>query len=56
MSPIRTGFRLAAPELTEKLDGDPFHSFKLTITTDDEVIGFEPLALVAAYHPTHKVS
>jgi hypothetical protein len=54
MSPARSGYRLAQPIFDDHLPADPFHSFKLTMITDDETIGFEPLALVATYHPTHK--
>lgn len=52
MSPSRTGHRLAIPYFDEKYDGDPFHSFKFTMTTNDETVGIEPLALVLTYHDT----
>ena len=54
MSPARTGYRVAIPEFQDKLDGDPFHSFKFAMSTADETIGFEPLSMVLAYHATHQ--
>ena len=54
MSPARTGYRVAMPKYTNKYDADPFHSWKFEMTTSDEAIGFEPLAFVATYHPTHQ--
>jgi hypothetical protein len=53
MSPLKTGYRVTAPRWQNKLNGDPFHSLKFTITNTDEAIGFEPLAAVMAYHPVH---
>jgi len=53
MSPIKSGYRVAIPKFTEKLNGDLFHSFEFEITTNDENIGFEPLALVATFHAVH---
>lgn len=53
MSPARTGYRVAMPAFDEKLAADPFHSFKFEMTTDDEACGFEPIAAVITYHPTH---
>lgn len=50
MSPARSGYRLAIPEIKDKLNGDPFHSLKFDMTTSDETIGFEPLAIVATFH------
>ncbi|MDA3835096.1 MAG: LamG domain-containing protein, partial [Spirochaetales bacterium] len=50
MSPSNAGYRLAKPDFPEKLDGDPFHSLKFATSTDDEVIGFEPLAVVVTHH------
>jgi len=53
LSPARSGYRIAQPiNSSQKLLGDPFHSFKLSMTTDDETIGFEPLALVVGYTKT----
>jgi hypothetical protein len=49
MSPARTGYRIAQPYFAEKLDADPFHSFKIEAT-----VSLEPIALVVAYHPTHQ--
>ena len=54
MNITNAGGRIAQAKFTEKLDGDPFHSLKFTITTDDAVPGFEPLAVVASFHPTHE--
>jgi len=48
MSEVRSGYRVAIPKFNDKLDSDPFHSFKLVTTGS-----FEPLALVATHHPTH---
>jgi hypothetical protein len=50
LSLVNTGYRLAKPFFTEKLVGEPFHSVKLAITTDDATCGFEPLAIVATFH------
>jgi hypothetical protein len=49
MSPARTGYRIAQPYFVNKLDADPFHAFKLETT-----VSFEPIALVATFHPTHE--
>ena len=54
MSPVKANYRVAMPGWEDKLSGDPFHSLKFTITTNDEATGFEPLAVVVAYHPTHQ--
>jgi hypothetical protein len=54
MSPANSGHGAAIPEFDEQLDGNPFHSFKLTMVTDDETTGFEPLMMIAKYHATHK--
>jgi len=51
LSLVNTNYRLAQPYWDEKLIGDPFHSLKFTITTDDATCGFEPLAVVATFHP-----
>ncbi len=48
MSPANAGYRLAKPYFDEKLDGE-FHSFKFAMTTDNETIGFEPMALVLTF-------
>lgn len=53
MAPDRVGYRLAMPIFNDKLNGDPYHSFKFTITTDNETCGFEPLAIVATFHQVH---
>ena len=53
MSPARSGYRVAQPLVNEKL-GAFFHSFKVQMTTDDETIGFEPIALVVTHHLTHQ--
>ncbi len=44
-----SGYRLAFPKFTDKLNGDPFHSFKLVTTGN-----FEPLALIASSHPVRE--
>jgi len=54
MSPEKNGYRMAQPRFTDKLNGDPFHSLKFDITTNDETIGFEPLAVSVAWHPEHE--
>ena len=50
MSPAKTGYRIANPAFDSKLQGEPYHSLKFTITTDNETIGFEPIAVVATFH------
>lgn len=54
LSPARSGYRIAQPDIVDKLIADPFHSFKLSMTTNDETIGFEPFALGLSYHLTHQ--
>lgn len=48
MSEIRSGYRVAIPKFNDKLDADPFHSFRFVTTGS-----FEPLAMVATHHSTH---
>ncbi len=50
MSPARSGYRIAKPHFDDKLQADPYHALKFTITTDNETCGFEPTALVATFH------
>lgn len=50
LSPANSGYRLAQPGFDDKLDADPFHSIKLTMSTDNETIGFEPLAMILTHH------
>ena len=45
LSPNATGYSLAMPLKTEGLGPFTTHKMKMTMTTDDEVIGFEPLIL-----------
>jgi hypothetical protein len=54
MSPTKTGYRVTAADIQDKLVGDPYHSLKFEMTTNDETIGFEPLAVVVTWHPTHQ--
>jgi hypothetical protein len=54
MSQAKAGYRLAYPGWQEKLNSDPFHSLKFKITNVDDTIGFEPLAIIVAYHSTHQ--
>jgi len=50
LSPSRTGYRVASPKLSEKDMGDyVYHRFKLSMTTDNETVGFEPLFLGIKY-------
>jgi hypothetical protein len=48
MSPLKSGYRVAMPAFTHRLNA-LLHSLKFTITTNDETIGFEPLAIVLTY-------
>jgi len=50
MSPAKSYYRIANPHLDDKVKGDPYHSFKFTMTTDNETCGFEPVAIVATFH------
>ena len=50
MSPARSGYRLAIPEFSHRLNAYPFHSLKYTMTTNNETIGFEPLASVLTFN------
>jgi hypothetical protein len=51
MSPTKTGYRVADPSVDEKLVGDPYHGLKFVMVTNNETIGFEPLAVVVNYRP-----
>ena len=53
MSPASSGYRVAIPKFVDKFNGDPFHSFKFVMVTDDETIGFEPIIAIASFHPVH---
>jgi hypothetical protein len=46
----KTGYRIANPMVDTKLQGEPFHSLKMSVTTTDEATGFEPLAVIATVH------
>lgn len=48
MSPARSGCRVAMPEFTHRLNA-LFYSLKYVMITDNETIGFEPLATVLTY-------
>jgi hypothetical protein len=50
MSPANSGYRIAKPYFDDKVQGDPYHSLKCTITTTDETCGFEPIALIGTFH------
>lgn len=49
LSPLRTNYRII--EGVKNINSDPgiFHSFDVSLTTNDELIGFEPLAMVVFY-------
>ena len=49
VSPVRSGFRAIADVTHETFGGYIFHSWKFTISTDDESVGFEPLFFVCLY-------
>ena len=49
-SPAKSGYRIAEPYTTDKLGGYTFHSLKFSMSTNDETIGFEPLAIGTTYH------
>jgi len=50
LSPSHAGYRIASPKLSEKDMGDyVYHRFKLSMTTDNEAVGFEPLFLGIKY-------
>lgn len=54
MSPARSGFRLAMPIVSRNQYGT-FHRFRATMTTNDEVIGFSPMALGGWFQPWREV-
>lgn len=55
LSPARTGYRVASPKLSEKDMGDyVYHRFKMSMTTDDESVGFEPLFVALKYIPVRE--
>lgn len=49
LSPADSSHRVAQPMHSDRLGPCTFHRFKFTISTDDEIVGFEPLALVGFY-------
>jgi hypothetical protein len=49
-SPTKTGSRITRPIITDNLGGYTFHSLDFTMTTDDETIGLEPLAVGLTFH------
>jgi hypothetical protein len=49
ISPIRSGYRLINTVVQNKDIQSTFHGFGFSISTDDEVIGFEPLYLGVRY-------
>ncbi|MCK4328794.1 hypothetical protein KAX02_03020 [candidate division WOR-3 bacterium] len=50
--PQKSGHRITYPVEHQSLGSYIFHSFKFTITTDDESIGFEPLYFYTLYEIT----
>ena len=46
----KSGYRIANPMVDTKLQGEPFHSLKMTVTTTNEAAGIEPIALIATVH------
>lgn len=54
LSPVRSGYRIAQPQEDVKLDADSFHSLKIEMTTSNETVGLEPVALVVTHHSTHQ--
>lgn len=48
-NPQKSGFRLIFPVEHQSLGAHLFHSFKITISTNDEAIGFEPLYFYVMY-------
>jgi hypothetical protein len=51
MSQNKTGYRIADPKIDEKLQGEPFHSLKFVVSTNNETTGFEPIAVIATVSP-----
>ena len=55
LSPANTGYRVASPKLSEKDMGDyVYHRFKMSMTTDNESVGFEPLFIALKYIPVRE--
>lgn len=54
MSPAKSGYHLADPYFDEQITGNPFHSLKFVMSTNNETIGFEPLAVIVGYSLTHE--
>jgi hypothetical protein len=50
LSPAKSGYRIADDYFDDHLNGNPFHSFKYEMVTDDETVGFEPIAAVISFH------
>jgi hypothetical protein len=50
LSPTKSGYRIADDYFDDHLNGRPFHSFKYEMVTNDETVGFEPIAAVVSFH------
>lgn len=51
-SPQKSGHRIIYPVQHQSLGSYIFHSFKMTTTTDNEIVGFEPLYFYTLYEVT----
>lgn len=51
ISPDNTGYRIFNKYIDQNFENAVYHSYKLTISTNDETIGFEPLVLGLAWQP-----
>lgn len=54
INPRKTGFRTTRSSKNKPLGSHLFHSWKFTITTDDETVGFEPLFFSCLYKQTRE--
>ena len=50
LSPASSGHRIAQPFTTHTLGRYTLHSTEFSMTTNDEAVGFEPLAVAYSYH------
>ena len=53
-SSVKAGYRTIRMSKHKPLGSHLFHSWKMTITTDDETVGFEPLFFSCLYEETRK--
>ena len=53
-SPAKTGYEIAEPTKDHSLGSNIFHSFKVTLSTNNETVGLEPIAIGGFYRVDRK--